>query len=68
MGIGSAEVTRLPAVAEDGFPPVSWYGVTFFRGNDDLKVVSVIFVPMTVGVFDIPVRGLRGGVDVRGYA
>ena len=30
--------------------PVSWYGMTFFRGNDELKVVSVIFVPMTDNV------------------
>ena len=29
---------------------VSGYGVTFLRGNDELKVVSVIFVPMTDNV------------------
>ena len=44
--------------------PVSWFGVTFFRGNDDLKVVSVIFVPMTVwklyGLPFIPMTVLPG--------
>ena len=46
--------------------PVSWYGVTFFRGNDELKVVTVIFVPMTgVGVvWKLPLRSWPVGTGV----
>ena len=39
MGVGSAEVTRLPAVAEDGFPPRIVVRGDVLSRNDDLKVV-----------------------------